>query len=66
MSGRSLNLSFDLDVCFTLGYPVVLRFTWKGEKVSFIDPQKAMELLSEMEGELTEASSSQSWNGRHG
>lgn len=36
----------ELNVRFTLAYPAVLRFTWKGDKVSFVDPQKAMELLS--------------------
>lgn len=36
----------ELDVRFTLAYPAVLRFTWKGERVSFADPRKAMQLLS--------------------
>lgn len=36
----------ELNVCLPLAYPAVLRFTWKGERVSFVDPHRAMELLS--------------------
>ncbi|KAK7906782.1 hypothetical protein WMY93_015394 [Mugilogobius chulae] len=37
----------DLDIRFTLAYPAVLRFTWKGEKKRFDDPRKAMDLIAD-------------------
>ena len=37
----------ELNVRFTLAFPAVLRFTWKGERVSFTEPSGALELLSE-------------------
>lgn len=37
----------ELDIRFTLAYPAVIRFTWKGERVSFDDHRKALALLSE-------------------
>jgi len=36
-----------LNVRFTLAFPAVLHFTWKGESVSFTDPREAMKLLNE-------------------
>lgn len=41
----------DLDTRFTLAFPATLRFTWKGKKVSFTDPNKAMALLNEERAE---------------
>lgn len=37
----------ELDIRFTLAYPAVIRFTWKGQRVSFDDHNKALMLLSE-------------------
>lgn len=51
VSGKRKQLH-DLDVCFTLVYPAMLRFTWEGEKVSFMDPRKATTSRSEMECEV--------------
>lgn len=43
-----------LDVRFTLGFPVELRFTWQGKRMKVTDNEKAMDFLdSQMEQQIT-------------
>lgn len=40
----------EMDVRFTLAYPAVMHFSWKGQRVSFEDHRKAMELSTKQAG----------------
>lgn len=44
----------EMDIRFTLAFPAVLQFSWKGKRMSFDDHRKALEFIAKETAHNTE------------